>query len=199
MHRRRIDRCPDRRHRPRPRAGSTRPSTARRTAHARCTQRPRRQHDHRRGVGRPRSAEAVRRRARPACISVDHPRFLSFVPAAPTEGSDPVRPRRRCVERTPDRGSKGGAIFAENQALRWIADLAGLPATAGGVFVSGGTAGNLGALIAARWAWRREPPERSIGPVDCSSRRRAHIRRWLRRRARWMPTWCSCRPTIAGA
>ena len=36
-----------------------------------------------------------------------------------------------------------GAIFAENEALRWIADLAGLPASAGGVFVSGGTAGNL--------------------------------------------------------
>jgi glutamate/tyrosine decarboxylase-like PLP-dependent enzyme len=48
----------------------------------------------------------------------------------------------------------GGAIFAENEALRWIADLAGLPASAGGVFVSGGTAGNLSALIAARWRWR---------------------------------------------
>ena len=48
----------------------------------------------------------------------------------------------------------GGAVFAENEALRWIADLAGLPADAGGVFVSGGTAGNLSALIAARWKWR---------------------------------------------
>jgi len=47
-----------------------------------------------------------------------------------------------------------GAIHAENEALRWIADLAGLPPGAGGVFVSGGTAGNLSALIAARWRWR---------------------------------------------
>ena len=33
----------------------------------------------------------------PACISIDHPRFLSFVPAAPTEAVDPLRPRRRRV------------------------------------------------------------------------------------------------------
>ena len=45
-------------------------------------------------------------------------------------------------------------MYAENEALRWIADLAGLPASAGGVFVSGGTGGNLSALIAARWQWR---------------------------------------------
>ena len=43
-----------------------------------------------------------------------------------------------------------GAVYAENQALRWIADLAGLPAGAGGVFVPGGTIGNLSALVAAR-------------------------------------------------
>jgi L-2,4-diaminobutyrate decarboxylase len=41
-------------------------------------------------------------------------------------------------------------VYAENQALRWIADLAGLPAGAGGVFVQGGTLGNLSALVAAR-------------------------------------------------
>jgi L-2,4-diaminobutyrate decarboxylase len=34
--------------------------------------------------------------------------------------------------------------------LRWIADLAGLPEGAGGVFVQGGTVGNLSALVAAR-------------------------------------------------
>ena len=36
--------------------------------------------------------------------------------------------------------------------LRWIADLAGLPAEAGGTFVQGGTVGNLSALVAAREA-----------------------------------------------
>jgi glutamate/tyrosine decarboxylase-like PLP-dependent enzyme len=43
-----------------------------------------------------------------------------------------------------------GAVYAENQALRWIADLAGLPPQSGGTFVQGGTIGNLSALVAAR-------------------------------------------------
>jgi glutamate/tyrosine decarboxylase-like PLP-dependent enzyme len=36
--------------------------------------------------------------------------------------------------------SVGRAIHAENEVLRGVADLAGLPETAGGAFVSGGTA-----------------------------------------------------------
>ena len=91
----------------------------------------------------------------PACISVDHPRFLSFVPAAPTEASilfDLVVGASSVYAGSWMEG--GGAVFAENEALRWIADLAGLPPEAGGVFVSGGTAGNLSALVAARWRWR---------------------------------------------
>ncbi len=93
----------------------------------------------------------------PACISVDHPRFLSFVPAAPTEASilfDLVVGASSIYAGSWMEG--GGAVFAENEALRWIADLAGFPAAAGGVFVSGGTAGNLSALIAARWKWRHD-------------------------------------------
>jgi L-2,4-diaminobutyrate decarboxylase len=91
----------------------------------------------------------------PSCISVDHPRFLSFVPAAPTEASilfDLVVGASSVYAGSWLEGA--GAIHAENEALRWIADLAGMPESAGGVFVSGGTAGNLSALIAARWRWR---------------------------------------------
>ena len=64
----------------------------------------------------------------PACISVDHPRFLSFVPAAPTEASilfDLVVGASSIYAGSWMEG--GGAVFAENEALRWIADLAGLP------------------------------------------------------------------------
>ena len=43
-----------------------------------------------------------------------------------------------------------GMVFAENQALRWIADLAGMPDSAGGCFATGGTMANLSALVAAR-------------------------------------------------
>ena len=43
-----------------------------------------------------------------------------------------------------------GAVAAENQALAVLAAHAGLPASAGGCFVSGGTMANLSALVAAR-------------------------------------------------
>ncbi len=87
----------------------------------------------------------------PATISQDSPRNLSFVPSGPTPAAvlfDLVV-SASCV--CPESWQEGsGVIFAENQALRWLADLAGMPASAGGVFVSGGSAGNLSGLVAAR-------------------------------------------------
>ena len=63
-----------------------------------------------------------------------------------------------------------GAVYAENQALRWIADLVGMPEEAGGVFVQGGTVGNLSALVAAREAARyqrdADPPRWSVVVTD---------------------------------
>jgi L-2,4-diaminobutyrate decarboxylase len=100
-----------------------------------------------------------------ACISTDHPRFLSFIPTAPTESAtlfDLVVGASSIYGGSWLEGA--GAVFAENQALRWIADLAGLPAAAGGVFVQGGTLGNLSALVAARHTARARrdgpPPDR---------------------------------------
>ncbi len=96
----------------------------------------------------------------PACISEDHPRYLAFVPTAPSEVStlfDLVVGASNICASSWLEGA--GAIYAENQALRWISDIAGLPAEAGGVFVSGGTAGNLSALVAARHDWRQAHPE----------------------------------------
>ena len=88
-----------------------------------------------------------------ACISIDHPRFLSFIPSAPTEAAtlfDLVVGASSIYGGSWLEGA--GAVFAENQALRWISDLAGFPAGAGGAFVQGGTTGNLSALVAARHA-----------------------------------------------
>ncbi len=89
----------------------------------------------------------------PACLSTDFPRYLAFVPAAPTEVSvlaDLVV--SACAIYGGSWMEGAGAVWAENQALRWLADLAGLPPGAGGCFVSGGTMGNLSALVAARFA-----------------------------------------------
>jgi aromatic-L-amino-acid decarboxylase len=87
----------------------------------------------------------------PAVVSCDSPRFLAFIPAAPTKASllfDMV------VSCSSLQGTSwleaAGAVAAENQALRLIADLAGLPPEAGGCFVAGGSAGNLSALVVAR-------------------------------------------------
>ncbi len=91
----------------------------------------------------------------PSCISVDHPLFLAFVPGAPTESSVlfdlVVAASNICADFWLE---ASGAIYAENQAMKWISDLAGMPPESGGVFVSGGTAGNLSALVAARSRWR---------------------------------------------
>jgi glutamate/tyrosine decarboxylase-like PLP-dependent enzyme len=87
----------------------------------------------------------------PAIVSADSPRFLSFIPAVPTKAAllfDMI------VSCSSLQGTSwleaAGAVMAENQALGVLADLAGLPAGAGGCFVSGGSMGNLSALLVAR-------------------------------------------------
>lgn len=97
----------------------------------------------------------------PACVSNDSPKFLAFIPGAPTKASqlfDVVVSASAVYGGSWVEGS--GAVFAENQALRWVADLAGLPEGAGGCFVSGGSAGNLSALVAARESAARRRGDR---------------------------------------
>ena len=92
----------------------------------------------------------------PTCLSTDHPRYLSFIPCAPSDAAvmfDLVVGASSIYAGSWLEGS--GAVYAENQALRWIADLVGMPAGAGGVFTPGGTIGNLSALVAARHTARR--------------------------------------------
>ena len=111
----------------------------------------------------------------PACISEDHPRYLAFVPTAPTDVStlfDLVVGASNICASSWREGA--GAIYAANQALRWISDIAGFPPEAGGVFVSGGTAGNLSALVAARHDWRQKQPDHAAQRGLIISSRGAH-------------------------
>ncbi len=86
-----------------------------------------------------------------AVISCDSPRFLSFIPAAPTKASLLFDMVVACSSLQGTSWMEAaGAVAAENQALGVLAGLAGLPAGAGGCFVSGGSAGNLSALMVAR-------------------------------------------------
>jgi len=92
-----------------------------------------------------------------ACISTDHPRYLAFIPSAPSEYAnlfDLVVGASALYAGSWLEGA--GAVFAENQALKWISDLAGMPKSAGGVFVQGGTIGNLSALVTARHVFREK-------------------------------------------
>jgi len=88
----------------------------------------------------------------PASMSTDHPAMVSFIPVAPTEAAilfDLVVSASCIFGGSWLEGA--GAVYAENEVLKFLAAEAGLPATAGGVFVSGGTNGNLSALVAARF------------------------------------------------
>jgi glutamate/tyrosine decarboxylase-like PLP-dependent enzyme len=86
-----------------------------------------------------------------AVVSCDSPRFLSFIPAAPTKASLLFDMVVACSSLQGTSWMEAaGAVAAENQALGVLADLAGLPVGAGGCFVSGGSAGNLSALMVAR-------------------------------------------------
>ena len=87
----------------------------------------------------------------PASLAVDYERYLSFVPAAPTEAAvlfDLVVGASSIYGGSWLEGA--GAVFAENQALDWLVSLTGMPESSGGVFVPGGTMGNLSAMVAAR-------------------------------------------------
>jgi L-2,4-diaminobutyrate decarboxylase len=111
-----------------------------------------------------------------ACISTDHPRNLAFIPSAPTEYSnlfDLVVGASSLYGGSWQEGA--GAVFAENQALRWISDLAGLPQSAGGVFVQGGTIGNLSALVVARAQARKKYPEVTRWAIACSAEAHSSI------------------------
>src|SRR4051812_199764 len=94
----------------------------------------------------------------PGVIRADSPRFLAWIPSAPTKASmlfDAI------VSLASVSGvswiESAGAVWAENEALRFIADLAGLPERAGGTFVQGGSAANLSALAVAREVGRARP------------------------------------------
>ncbi|WP_299435955.1 aminotransferase class V-fold PLP-dependent enzyme [uncultured Maribacter sp.] len=92
-----------------------------------------------------------------ATVPIDHPRHLAFVPAAPTRAAimfDLVTSASSIHGAYWMEGA--GGIFAENEAMKWLVSLTGLPDKAFGVFTSGGTAANLSAMVAARENWRKD-------------------------------------------
>lgn len=98
----------------------------------------------------------------PATRAQDDPMNLAYIPAAPTRAAvafDVATSAANIFGGLWETGA--GAIFAENEALGWLLSLLDWPASAAGVFVAGGTMGNLSALHAARAAARRRRAESS--------------------------------------
>ncbi|MDQ2749942.1 MAG: aminotransferase class V-fold PLP-dependent enzyme [Actinomycetota bacterium] len=89
-------------------------------------------------------------------VPTDHPRYLAFVGGAPTVMSVMADMAMSAAAVYAGSSLEGGAVVeAEGAALRWLARAAGLPASAFGTFVSGGSIANLSALVAARFNRRR--------------------------------------------
>lgn len=103
------------------------------------------------GLGAQRALATFEHVLAPACLTTSHPLYLSFIPTAPTMAAiafDLVVSASGLYGGSWVEGA--GAVHAENEVLGVLAREFGLPESAGGVFVQGGTIGNLSALVAAR-------------------------------------------------
>ena len=103
------------------------------------------------GVGLTEAWHGLRDVLLPSAVPSDHPRYLAFVGGAPSVAA-------AVADMALSIGSVYGGseleaglvVRAEAEALRWLASLAGLPETARGTFLTGGSISNLSALVAAR-------------------------------------------------
>jgi glutamate/tyrosine decarboxylase-like PLP-dependent enzyme len=129
------------------------------------------------GVGGHEALRLFRDELLPACRPMNDPMNLAYVSTAPTNAAtlfDLVVSASSIFAGNWEAGA--GAIAAENQAIRWLADLAGFPATAGGVFVSGGSAANLSALVTARSVHREAHPSSGRLHVAATAEVHASVR-----------------------
>lgn len=110
----------------------------------------------------------------------DHPRFFAFIPS-------PVSPLSWLGDaltslHNPHAGNwlqSAGASAVEQGLVRFLCDAAGLPETAGGLFVSGGSMANMTALVAARDRMLAED-ERARGVAYVSTETHASVAKALR-------------------
>ncbi|MCS7301602.1 MAG: aminotransferase class I/II-fold pyridoxal phosphate-dependent enzyme [Fimbriimonadales bacterium] len=111
----------------------------------------------------------------PHIVKVDHPRYFAFVPA-PNEYvgvlADFLAAGMNIFVGTWMVGA--GATQVERTVIRWLCDWFGLPDTAGGLFVSGGSVANLVCLAAAR---QRYPDALTRGVVYSSDQTHSCVAR----------------------
>src|SRR2546421_2357180 len=95
----------------------------------------------------------------PNNLHVDHPRFFAFVPGPNNFVStmaDALAAGFNIFNGTWLGGSAAAAL--ELGVVRWLSRICGFPATASGLFVSGGSIGGLTALVAGRHFFLADHP-----------------------------------------
>jgi glutamate/tyrosine decarboxylase-like PLP-dependent enzyme len=112
-------------------------------------------------------------------MRVDHPRFLAYVPLPSNYIgmlADAMVSGLGIFAGTWQAAS--GAAAAELATLRWLSELFGLPDTAGGLFVDGGSSANMYGLIVARRAMLDD--QQADGVIYASDQTHSWIGRTLR-------------------
>lgn len=115
----------------------------------------------------------------PNNLRVDHPRFFAFVPGPNNFISamgDALAAGLNIFNGTWMGGSAAAAL--ELTVIGWLREFCGLPESAGGLFVSGGSVANVTALVAARHALLDD--EVAGATVYCSDQTHSSVDRALR-------------------
>ena len=103
------------------------------------------------GLGVEAAWERFTDRIAPNTVGLDSERYLAFIPVSPSAAGVWMEAAVGAATFSAESWLEAaGVVAAENQTLRWLADMMGLPQAAGGCFMSGGSIGNLSALTVAR-------------------------------------------------
>jgi glutamate/tyrosine decarboxylase-like PLP-dependent enzyme len=87
----------------------------------------------------------------PFTVALDGPRYLAFIPMSPAVSSIWIDALVGAASFSAESWLEAaGAVAAENQALDFLRQLAGMPEGSGGCFTFGGSNGNLSAIAVAR-------------------------------------------------
>jgi glutamate/tyrosine decarboxylase-like PLP-dependent enzyme len=103
------------------------------------------------GLGVAGAWDVFARAVDPFTVALDGPRYLAFIPMSPSVSSIWMDALVGAASFSAESWLEAaGAVAAENQALAFLRQLAGMPDGSGGCFTFGGSNGNLSAIAVAR-------------------------------------------------
>jgi len=112
-------------------------------------------------------------------VHQDHPRYFATVPAAGSFAGIMAEALSAGFQVFGGNHLEGaGPSLVERNTLRWLAECCGLPAGAGGIFLSGGSMANVHAVAAARQAKLPDGMDRAV--AYCSDQTHSSVDRAVR-------------------